>query len=65
MTVRTLALRALEAERATRCALVGAGEYFDADAAAIDARETFLAALRNAAGIEPELWDQLHKEGIL
>lgn len=65
MSPRSLALRALEAERATRCALVGEGEYFAADADAIDARETFLAALRANAGIEPELWDQLIEEGVL
>lgn len=65
MTIRALALRALETERAVNSALVGDRGYFDADATAIDARETFLAALLNAAGIERELWDQLIKEGIL
>ena len=65
MTIRALALRAIEAETAARSALVGADEYYAADAAAIDARETFLAALRVNAGIEPELWDKLTKEGIL
>lgn len=65
MTIRALALRALEAETVAQSALVGAGEYYAADADAIDARETFLAALRSAAGIEPELWDKLNSKGVL
>jgi hypothetical protein len=61
--LRALAIRAIESEAATYpCP---DEDYDRACAAAFDARETFLASLREATGIEPELFDRLKREGLL
>lgn len=64
VTVRDLALRALDYDRLAQEAATSGGEYAALDAAAIDARETFLASLRQCAGIEPELFNRMVREGF-
>ena len=62
-SLRTLALEALEADRAVNRA--PDSKWNDANSRAYDAAENFRAALRVMTGIDCELWGRLQTEGIL